>query len=99
MMEGLPKALLEAMAMRKPIVASRAPGITEVVRHGREALLVDVGDVKGLAGAIQELLTNRELAEELASRARETFERYYSYERLYPKLRPLMKKYIAVSFG
>ncbi|RLI13654.1 hypothetical protein DRO33_00900 [Candidatus Bathyarchaeota archaeon] len=99
MMEGLPKALLEAMAMRKPIVASRAPGITEVVRHGREALLMKVGDVGGLAGAIQELLTNRELAEELASRAREMFERYYSYERLYPKLGPLMKKYIAVSFG
>ncbi len=99
MMEGLPKALLEAMAMGKPIVATRAPGITEVVGHGREALLVEVGDVDGLANAILTVLTDEELARRLASNARRTFERYYSYERLYPKLGPLMEKYIAISFG
>jgi len=99
MMEGLPKALLEALAMKKPVVATRAPGITEVVRHGRDALLVEVGDVDGLADAIYKVLTHEELAKELASNARRTFERYYSYERLYPKLGPLMEKYIAISFG
>jgi len=99
MMEGLSKALLEAMAMRKPIVATKAPGITEVVRHGHEALLVEVGDAYALAEAICRLLSDESLARRLAAKARETFERFYSYEKLYPKLEPLMKRYITISFG
>jgi len=99
MVEGLPKALLEAMAMRKPIVATRAPGIMDVVRHGVEALLVDVGDVGALARAVRKLLSDKSLANRLAERARRTFERDYSYERLYRKVKPIMEKLITFSFG
>jgi len=97
--EGLPKALLEAMAMKKPIVATFAPGIADVVRPGVEALLVKVGDEKALARAIKKVLSDAGLADRLAQRARETFEREYSYERLYEKVGPLMRKFITFSFG
>ena len=99
MAEGLPKALLEAMAMKKPIVATFAPGIADVVRPGVEALLARVGDEEGLAKAMRMVLADERLAMKLAERARATFEEEYSYERLYRKIEPLMRKYITFSFG
>ncbi|MBV9378929.1 MAG: glycosyltransferase family 4 protein [Alphaproteobacteria bacterium] len=50
--EGVPKALLEAAACARPMVASDAPGCREIVRPGETGLLVQPGDIKGLAAAI-----------------------------------------------
>ena len=44
--EGLPIAMLEAMCLSKPIVASAVGGIPEVVRHGEEGFLTAIGDVE-----------------------------------------------------
>jgi len=54
--EGLPVALLEAMAWGRAIVATRMGGVPEVVEDGREALLVPPGDPAALATAIGRLL-------------------------------------------
>lgn len=55
--EGLPGALIEALYCGTPIVATDAPGGTgEVLAHGRYGLLVPVGDVDKLAGAICRVL-------------------------------------------
>jgi glycosyltransferase involved in cell wall biosynthesis len=53
--EGVPKALLEAAACARSIVASDAPGCREVVRPGETGLLVRPGDIEGLAAAIAAL--------------------------------------------
>src|SRR5271168_1056569 len=53
--EGVPKALLEAAACARPIVASDVPGCREVVRHGETGLLVPARDIQGLADAIAAL--------------------------------------------
>jgi glycosyltransferase involved in cell wall biosynthesis len=53
--EGIPKALLEAAACARPIVASDAPGCREAVQPGVTGLLVQPGDVGGLAAAIAAL--------------------------------------------
>jgi glycosyltransferase involved in cell wall biosynthesis len=53
--EGVPKALLEAAACARPIVASDVPGCREVVRSGETGLLVPPRDVNGLAAAIAAL--------------------------------------------
>jgi glycosyltransferase involved in cell wall biosynthesis len=50
--EGLPKSLLEAAAMGRPIVASDQPGCREVARAGINALLVPPGDIDALADAL-----------------------------------------------
>jgi glycosyltransferase involved in cell wall biosynthesis len=70
--EGLPNVVLEAMRFRKPVVATAAPGTTEVVEHGRTGLLVPIHDVPGLAQAIRTVVEDRELGRRLgdAGRAR-----------------------------
>ena len=49
--EGLPVALMEALALARPVVATTAGGIPQAVTHDREALLVDVDDHRSLAEA------------------------------------------------
>lgn len=69
--EGLPVALLEAMAARKPIVATRVGGIPDAARDGREALLVPPADPVALAAAVGTLLRDRCHADRLAAAARQ----------------------------
>ncbi|MBW1943654.1 MAG: glycosyltransferase family 4 protein [Deltaproteobacteria bacterium] len=68
--EGMGRVILEAMAMAKPVVASRVGGIPDLVEDGRNGFLVQPGDVKALAAAIKRLLTDKELAGEMGSRGR-----------------------------
>jgi glycosyltransferase involved in cell wall biosynthesis len=58
--EGLGTALLDAMAAGRPIVATRAGGIPEVVVHGETGLLVPPRDAPALAAGILELLRDPE---------------------------------------
>ncbi len=53
--EGLPRSLLEAMALAKPVVATRVGGIPELVRDGIDGLLVDPRNVDALVRALQQL--------------------------------------------
>ncbi|HJT06664.1 MAG TPA: glycosyltransferase family 4 protein [Stellaceae bacterium] len=53
--EGLPKSLLEAAAMGRPLVATDVPGCREIARHGENALLVPPDDAAALAAALERL--------------------------------------------
>src|SRR5439155_12721704 len=55
--EGLPVVLMEAMALGRPVVATYAAGIPELVRAGAHGWLVPAGSVEDLAAALRELLT------------------------------------------
>lgn len=68
--EGHPKSLLEAMLMAKPIVASRAEGVTELLNHGQDALLFEPSRPDDLAMKVLEIVRNKELAERLGNNAR-----------------------------
>jgi glycosyltransferase involved in cell wall biosynthesis len=70
--EGLPNLVLEAMRFGKPVVATAAPGTTEVVVDGQTGALVPVGNVQLLARAIRDVVRDHELARRLgeAGRAR-----------------------------
>ncbi|MCP4716491.1 MAG: glycosyltransferase, partial [Deltaproteobacteria bacterium] len=54
--EGMPNVVLEAMAEAKPVIASRIPGLDEVVVDGRTGLLVEPGDADGFAEAMITLM-------------------------------------------
>lgn len=59
--EGQPLVVLEALAAGLPIVTTRHRGIPETVRGGREALLVEPGDVEGLALALVRMAADPDL--------------------------------------
>ncbi len=71
--EGVPLTLLEAMAQGVPVIATRAGGIPEVLRNGRDAILVDVGDADALAAAMREVADDAAGACERAAQARARF--------------------------
>jgi glycosyltransferase involved in cell wall biosynthesis len=67
--EGCPLAVLEYMALARPIVATRVGGVPDLVRHGSEALLVEPGDAEALAAATRALLRDRRRAAGLGAAA------------------------------
>jgi glycosyltransferase involved in cell wall biosynthesis len=64
--EGSPNVLLESMAARVPIVATKVGGVPELVKDGESAILVPPADSESLKKAIIELLMNRSRATQLA---------------------------------
>ena len=79
--EGLPMAVLEAMALDKPVVASRVGGLPEVIQHRGTGLLVPSGDARAFADACLQLARDREWADELAARARRSVADQFSRDR------------------
>ncbi len=60
--EGIPMVLLEALALQRPVVASRVGGIPEVLSHGASGMLVAPGDDGDLAARLAELIQDPEKA-------------------------------------
>jgi glycosyltransferase involved in cell wall biosynthesis len=74
--EGLPNALLEAMAAGLPAVATDVGGVAEVLEDGVSGLLAPAGDVPALAAALDRLLQDGQLRLEMGRRARELAGRF-----------------------
>jgi len=68
--EGLPRALLEAAAMGKPVITTDAIGCREAVEHGRTGLLVPVKDSMALADAMKEMIKNPEMRSHMGKEGR-----------------------------
>ncbi|MES2757508.1 MAG: glycosyltransferase family 4 protein [Pseudomonadota bacterium] len=76
--EGLPMAMLEAMAAAKAVVASTVGGIPEAIADRANGLLVAPGDVAALTAALRELLADGALREQLGDNARATIAQRFS---------------------
>ena len=76
--EGLPKALLEAAASGRAIVATDVPGCREIARHDLTALCVPPRDARALADAIERLAGDPALRERLGAAGRELAVREYA---------------------
>lgn len=68
--EGLPKALLEAMAAGLPCVTTDVPGCREAVRHGDNGLLVPARDPQALADALKQLISDQTMRQRMGERGR-----------------------------
>jgi glycosyltransferase involved in cell wall biosynthesis len=92
--EGLPVALLEAMAHELPIVASAVGGIGEILDDGADALLVAPGDAAGLVEALGSLLLEPEWRRRLGSAASASIARLGD-EDVYAKLEAVYEDVLA----
>lgn len=69
--EGIPVAIMEAMACELPVVATNITGIPELVLHGKTGLLTAPADIQGMADALQTLYENPAMRREMGKRGRE----------------------------
>jgi glycosyltransferase involved in cell wall biosynthesis len=76
--ETFPLALLESLAMGKPVIASRIGGVPELVEDGKNGLLVPVGDVEAFAAAVRRLCAEPALLRSLSAAARPSVDPRFS---------------------
>ncbi len=78
--EGLPLVLLEALALGRPVIASRIGGIPEVVSDGVDGLLLDPEDHDGWVAAVGRLLSDDAFVESLAGAGQRTWRARFTGE-------------------
>jgi glycosyltransferase involved in cell wall biosynthesis len=80
--EGMPRSVLEAMAMGRPIITTNAPGCRETVVHGENGFLVPIKDVDALAQAMEIFILDPGLAITMGMRSRELAEEKYDVHKV-----------------
>lgn len=83
--EGLGTALIDALALGIPVVATNSGGIPEIIRDGETGRLVDPADPSALAEGIIELLTHRKRAKQMASCGQELVRQKFSIDAMVDK--------------
>ena len=74
--EGMPNALLEAMAAALPVIATRVAGSEELVKERKNGFLVEIEDLKGLAQALERLISDPVLRKQMGIEGRKIAEGY-----------------------
>jgi len=80
--ETVSNAVLEYMAVRKPVVSTRVGSLPEMLDEGRTGYLVEPGDFQAMAERLIELLQNPAKARQMGQAGREKIERYYTVEKM-----------------
>ena len=80
--EGIPRCLMEAMAMKIPVAAYDMPGINQLISHEDTGLLAPLGDKDLLAKHWEKLLFDSQYADKIASRGREFVLNNFSAKRM-----------------
>lgn len=76
--EGIPRSLMEAMALQKPVVATDVLGTQELVLDGQTGFLVPLGDIDSMVGKIKLLSGNAALRTKLGSAGQERVRQYFN---------------------
>jgi glycosyltransferase involved in cell wall biosynthesis len=91
--EGIPRAMMEAMAMERVVIGTDIPGIRDLIKHNETGLLVPVKSPKRIASAINHLIKDYKLTNKLKKKAKKLIEDKFSakraakeYKELYIKL-------------
>lgn len=92
--EGVPRAVMEASAMGTPSVVTDVKGNREAVEHGRNGLIVPLGDVRALTLAVLQILRERNAAQRMGNEARrmaaERFDEQLVFQRVKAEYRRLL---------
>ncbi|RMD95180.1 MAG: colanic acid biosynthesis glycosyltransferase WcaL, partial [Calditrichaeota bacterium] len=87
--DGIPNSILEAMAMELPVVSTRVSGISEAVEDGVHGFLVEENNPVALAHAMEQLLSNPNLAKQFGQQSRRKVERTFDIKQNVANLREL----------
>src|SRR5262249_61113946 len=79
---GLPNAIMEAVAARRPVVASAVGGVPELVLDGQSGFLVPPRNPAALAGALDRLLTDPARADAMGRAGRAYVEKHFTLRRM-----------------
>lgn len=93
--EGMGRVILEAMAMEKPVVASRVGGIPDLIDEGINGLLVRPGDVKELAHALEKVLSDKGLARKMGREGRKRIQAQFSADIMVRSIEKLYRELLA----
>jgi glycosyltransferase involved in cell wall biosynthesis len=92
--EGLPNAVVEAVACGKPVVATNVGGIPEVITPGINGFLITAGDVKTLSSNIIQILTNTTLRKQMGRMSRQIAETRFNASKNAESLSDLFRQII-----
>lgn len=84
--EGLPVAILEAMAYGLPVISTAVGGIPEAVVDGETGFLIQPGDIKAIVDTTTRLLNSREMREQMGISARRRIEKHFEVDAVMGKL-------------
>jgi glycosyltransferase involved in cell wall biosynthesis len=84
--EGLPSAVIEAMAMEKPVIASDIRGCREAIIHPKTGLIIEPKSTQALAQALRQLLADFERAKKMGKLGRMRVEQEYDLKLVLERL-------------
>ena len=90
--EGLPMGILEAMSVGLPVISTTVGGIPDAIDSGIDGMLIEPGDVDGLAHAIERLLHDADFRQGMGNAAREKVVHNFSAEKVIPQLENLYRE-------
>ncbi|WP_443939075.1 glycosyltransferase family 4 protein [Pedobacter sp. MW01-1-1] len=93
--EGLPIALLEAMSMKKAIIASQIDGITDLISSGKNGLLVPPNKVDALRDALKRLIADKELRNRLAENSEHTVKEQFNLSLMTKKIEKIYQEFLS----
>ena len=93
-MDGVPVALMESMAMEVPTISTRVSGIPELIDDGVNGLLVPERDAPALADAIERVLTDHDLANQLGRGGRRKIVEAFNIDRTSQQLVELFQRFV-----
>ena len=79
--EGIPNSLIEAMACYKPVISTDVDQVNELVENYVNGVLIPPGDVRALCEAIERLINNPTLCQQMGQAGRKTVEERFSAQR------------------
>ena len=83
--EGLGIVMIEALAHRKPVIASNVGGISDVIKHGETGILIPQKEPKALAKAVLTILQDPERADKLALSGLADIQNRFSWQHILPQ--------------
>ena len=93
--EGVPQTLLQAMAMKRPVVAADAGAIKEIVRDGQTGFLINPRNAGDIAARVVRLCREPELAHYFGEQGRMLVKGAYSFENMLDTIEDLYRKVLA----